>query len=56
MAKNAPRGDGHRIGAVRSRSQFQLPNGHWAKRDRETGRIMDVKSDNDPFKGVRREH
>ena len=55
MAKNAPKGDGHRIGAVRDRSQFQTPSGDWAKRNATTGRIMDVKSDGKPFKGVRRE-
>jgi len=55
MAKNAPKGDGHRIGAVRDRSQFQMPNGHWAKRDAASGRIMDIKSNGEPFKGVRRE-
>lgn len=55
MAKNPPSGDGHRRGAVRDRSQFQLPNGHWVKRDADTGRFMDVKSDEKPFKGVRRE-
>ncbi len=55
MAKNGKIGDGHRNGAVRDRSQFELPNGHWVKRDTETGRIIDVKSDNNPFKGVRKE-
>ncbi len=56
MAKNAPAGDGHRIGAVRQRSQTQTPSGHWVKRDARTGRFMDVKtSDTTPFKGVRRE-
>ena len=56
MAKNAPSGDGHRVGAVRQRSQFQNPtNGAWYKRDAQTGRIMDGKADHDPFKGVRRE-
>jgi hypothetical protein len=55
MAKNAPRGDGHRVGAVRQRSQFQAPNGVWYKRDAQTGRIMDGKANHDPFKGVRRE-
>lgn len=53
MAKNT--GKGFRRGAVDSRSQVKLPNGHWAKRDSETGRIMDVKSDTEPFKGVRKE-
>jgi ribosomal protein L14 len=55
MATNPPAGDGHRNGAVRSRSQFQRPDGHWVKRDASTGRIMDVKSDGKPFKGVGRE-
>ncbi len=55
MAKNAPYGDGRRIGAVRGRSQTQTGSGHWVKRDSSTGRFMDVKSDGKPFKGVRRE-
>lgn len=56
MAKNAPIGDGRRIGAVRERSQTQTPSGHWVKRDANTGRFMDVKtSDKTPFKGVRKE-
>lgn len=55
MAKNAPKGDGHRIGAVRDRTQFQHPNGHWVKRDADTGRIKGVKSDGRPFKGVTKE-
>jgi hypothetical protein len=55
MAKNNPPGDGHRIGAVRERSQNTTPSGHYVKRDTQTGRFMDVKSDKTPFKGVRRE-
>lgn len=56
MAKNAPIGDGHRIGAVKNRSQTQTPSGHWVKRDAETGQFMDVKtSDKTPFKGVTKE-
>ncbi|HIH2749975.1 hypothetical protein L3V59_41370 [Burkholderia aenigmatica] len=56
MAKNKPNGDGHRIGAVRDRSQTQTPSGHYVKRDAETGRFMEVKTtDKTPFKGVRRE-
>ncbi len=56
MAKNAPTGDGRRIGAVKGRSQTQTPSGHYVKRDAETGRFMDVKtSDKKPFKGVRKE-
>jgi len=56
VAKNPPTGDNRRVGAVRDRSQFQMPNGKWAKRDDKTGRIMDVRtSDTKPFKGVRKE-
>ena len=55
MAKNAPVGDGHRIGAVRQRTQTVTSSGHYVKLDIETGRFMDVKSDKTPFKGVRRE-
>ena len=56
MAKNPPIGDGHRVGAVKERSQTQTPSGNWVKRDTETGRFMDVKtSDKTPFKGVRKE-
>ena len=56
MATNPPKGDGHRNGAVRDRSQTQNPiNGNWTKRDTNTGRFIDQKIDGDPFKGVRRE-
>lgn len=55
MATNPPKNDGHRIGAVRERSQTQTTSGHWVKRDANTGRFMDVKSDGTPFKGVRKE-
>lgn len=56
MAKNAPVGDGHRVGAVRERSQVHNPhNDRWTKRDTETGRFMDQKADKGTFKGVRRE-
>lgn len=55
MATNPPAGDGHRKGAVRARSQVQTRNGAWVKRDKETGRFMDVKSAKAPFKGVRKE-
>jgi hypothetical protein len=55
MATNPPKGDGHRNGAVRERSQTQTPSGDWVKRDTNTGRFMDVKSDGTPFKGVRKE-
>ncbi|TCK02972.1 hypothetical protein CLV83_4025 [Marinobacterium mangrovicola] len=56
MATNPPTGDGHRNGAVKSRSQTKTSSGHYVKRDTKTGRFMDVKtSDKKPFKGVRKE-
>lgn len=55
MATNKNKSDGHREGAVKGRSQFKTPSGNSAKRDAKTGRIMDVKSDKKPFKGVRQE-
>jgi hypothetical protein len=56
MATNGKPGDGHRLGAVRDRSQVQNPKtGQWVKRDTNTGRFMDVKQDGTKFKGVRRE-
>lgn len=56
MAKNPPIGDGHRLGAVKHRSQTQTTAGNWVKRDTQTGRFLDVKtSESTPFKGVRRE-
>ncbi len=56
MATNPPSGDGHRIGAVKGRSQFlnQTTN-TWTKRDTDTGRFMDGKKGGTPFKGVRKE-
>jgi hypothetical protein len=57
MATNPPKGDGHRQGAVRERSQaFNPKTEQWVKRDAETGRFLDVKQDGEKFKGVRREH
>lgn len=56
MAKNPPTGDGHRHGAVKDRSQVYNPKtDDWTKRDSDTGRFMDRKSDDQPFKGVRKE-
>jgi len=56
MAKNKPYGDGQRIGAVKDRSQTYNPqSGRYVKRDDATGRFMDVKADDKPFKGVRKE-
>lgn len=41
MAKNPPPGDGHRVGAVRHRSQTYNPhNERWTKRDADTGRFI----------------
>jgi hypothetical protein len=47
-------GNGYRKGAVRDRSQVETPSG-WVKRDADSGRFLDVKSDGKPFKGVRKE-
>ena len=56
MATNPPKGDGHRNGAVRDRSQTHNPKtDQWVKRDADTGRFMDVKKDGTPFKGVTKE-
>lgn len=56
MATNPPKGDGHRNGAVRSRSQTLNPKtNQWVKRDATTGQFMNVKQDGAPFKGVRKE-
>lgn len=54
VAKNGAKGGG-RLGAIRNRTQFQLPSGHWAKRDTRTGEIISVKADRAPYKGVVRE-
>lgn len=53
MAKNT--GDNYRRGSVDSRSQFRHPNGHWVKRDTNTGQFIEVKSTDGKFKGVARE-
>jgi len=54
MAKNT--GNNHRHGAVCNRSQTYNPkSGSWVKRDSNTGRFMDAKADNKPFKGVTKE-
>ena len=56
MATNPPSGDGHRNGAVRKRSQtYNSKIKKYVKRDADTGRFMDVKSDGTKFKGVRTE-
>lgn len=54
MAKNT--GSGFRRGAVDNRSQTYNPQTQqWVKRDTETGKFMDVKQNDDPFKGVAKE-
>lgn len=56
MATNPPKGDGHRNGQVRERSQtFNPRTEQFVKRDTNTGRFMDVKSNGTPWKGVRKE-
>ena len=56
MAKNHPVGDGHRIGAVKGRSQvFNPVTQQFVKRDTETGQFIAVKQDGTKFKGVRLE-
>lgn len=50
MAKNT--GRGHRVGAVKGRSEFQVGN-TWFKRDASTGRIMNGSPNQ--HKGVRNE-
>lgn len=54
MAKNTNMG--FRRGAVVDRSQTHNPvTDRWTKRDSDTGRFIDQKSDEKPFKGVRKE-
>lgn len=56
MATNPPKGDGHRNGPVTNRSQTWNPQSErWVKRDTDTGRFVDMKSNPKPFKGVRKE-
>lgn len=56
MATNPPKGDNHRNGMVRDRSQVYNPKTeHWTKRDSNTGQFMDQKAGHDPFKGIRKE-
>jgi hypothetical protein len=55
-ARNPPKGDHARRGAVRDRSQVHNPKtNRWVKRNGDTGRFVDQKADKKPFKGVRRE-
>jgi hypothetical protein len=58
MSTNKPPPDGHRIGAVKERSQLKTQiqgEEHWTKRDKNTGQFMDQKADEEKFKGVRKE-
>jgi hypothetical protein len=56
MATNPPTGDNHRNEAVTGRSQTYNPHTEsYVKRNTDTGRFLDQKSDNKPFKGVRKE-
>lgn len=56
MATNPPKGDGHRNGPVRGRSQVFNPKvERFIKRDLSNGRFLDQKVDGTPFKGVRKE-
>lgn len=58
MASNEPVGDGHRIGAVKKRSQLKtkiMGEEHYTKRSKTTGQFMDQKADDKKFKGVRKE-
>ena len=55
MAKNT--GLGYRKGAVKDRSQVESSTSNrYTKRDKTTGRFMAQKADEQPFKGVRKEH
>lgn len=53
MAKNT--GSDFRRGSVTGRTQFQRPDGLYQKRDERTGRLMEVKQSDGPFKGVAKE-
>ena len=56
MAVNRLTGDNARIGAVKRRSQTYNPKTNmYVKRDRTTGRFMDMKTSGGKFKGVRKE-
>lgn len=56
MAKNPPKGDGHRIGAVKNRSQcYNRQINRYIKRN-DNGQFMSQKDDGNPYKGVRKEH
>lgn len=52
MAKNT--GDGSRKGAIKGRAQLLNPvTGRYVKIDTDTGRIIDEKMTEGPYKGIR---
>lgn len=54
MAKEENKG--YLVGEIKDRSQVRNPKiDRWIKRNAETGKFMDVKSDDKPFKDVRKE-
>ncbi|MFA5368819.1 MAG: hypothetical protein WC303_02290 [Candidatus Paceibacterota bacterium] len=54
MAKNEPTGDNARKGQIKGRSQVFNPRiEKFVKRDAKTGQFIDVKHNEDKFKGVR---
>ena len=56
MATNKPTGDNARKGAVKNRTQVLNPKiDRFVKRDKNSGRFIDVKSDNKKFKGITKE-
>ena len=55
MATNKPYGDGHRIGAVKERSQVFNPKTNLYVKRGNDGKFMDVKTTGGKFKGVRKE-
>lgn len=58
MGSNEPTGDNRRIGAVKKRSQRKgklMGKTAWTKRNKNTGRFIDVKKGEKKFKGVRKE-
>jgi hypothetical protein len=56
MATNPHKGDNHRNGKVIGRSQVYNPKtDNWIKCDTDTGKFMDQKSNDKPFKGIRKE-
>lgn len=53
MAVNKPNGNNARIGAVRNRTQtYNGKTGLYVKRNKLTGRFMDVKTSGGKFKGI----